>query len=170
MIEENTLQKIGVFAKPHGIKGEITLITDYDISCIAGDPFIVCDIDGILTPFFIDSYRPKGVSTTLVTFDNFDSEDKVKLLTGKTALVVSQQFLSTEVHTFSLEKLVGYAIIDEQIGTLGKVLYIDDSTPNILLAIEYKGDEIFVPLSIAKSLRHDQEAIYLSLPKGFLEI
>ena len=32
MINSEDVFKIGQFAKPHGIKGEITLLIDYDVS------------------------------------------------------------------------------------------------------------------------------------------
>ena len=63
MINPEDVFKIGQFAKPHGIKGEITLLIDYDVSDMwdepEEEPFIICDMDGILVPFFIEDYRYK---------------------------------------------------------------------------------------------------------------
>jgi len=170
MIKEKGLQKIGMFAKPHGVKGEISLITDYDIASIAGDPFIVCDIDGIRIPFFIASYRQKSTSSTLLTFENLDSEEKVKFLTGKLAYVTSELLPLNDERPVSLDGLVGYTITDDQIGTLGKVIDVDDNTPNVLLTVDYKGNEILVPLALMTSIQHNQQVMHLSLPEGFLDI
>lgn len=52
MIKSDEVFKIGQFAKPHGIKGEITLMTDCDVFDDTDDPYIICDMDGILVPFF----------------------------------------------------------------------------------------------------------------------
>ena len=57
MIKSDEVFKIGQFAKPHGIKGEITLMTDCDVFDDTDDPYIICDMDGILVPFFLEDYR-----------------------------------------------------------------------------------------------------------------
>ena len=51
MIREEEVFKIGQFAKPHGIKGELSLVTNSDVLEDAEDPYIVCEMDGILVPF-----------------------------------------------------------------------------------------------------------------------
>ena len=170
MIKEENLRKIGQFAKPHGVKGEISLLTDVELSDIVGDPYIVCDMDGLWVPFFIDSYRQKSASATLVTFEHLDSDEKVKILTGKTAFISSELLPADEEHPAHEENRVGYTLIDEQVGTLGKVIMVDDSTPNILLLVDYKGIEILVPLALVTSVRHEQKTMSVSLPEGFLEI
>ena len=191
MIKEEDLQEIGRLAKPHGVKGEIVLVTDYEIADIPGDPFIVCNIDGIWTPFFIISYRKKNFSSILVTFDYLDSADKVALLTGKTAFISpfeggqgdvkeggqGNQVTNNkpkETSPYPLQRgnecVIGYTLIDPQIGILGQVTHIDNRTLNTLVSVNYKDAEILIPLALATSIRHDQKTITLSLPEGFLEI
>ena len=52
MIKKEDVFKIGQFAKPHGIKGEIALVTNSDVFDDSDDPYIICEMDGILVPFF----------------------------------------------------------------------------------------------------------------------
>ena len=59
MIREGEVFKIGQFAKPHGIKGELSLVTNSDVLEDAEDPYIVCEMDGILVPFFVEDFRYK---------------------------------------------------------------------------------------------------------------
>jgi len=191
MIKEEDLCKIGYFVKPHGVKGEIALVTDYEIADVTGDSCIVCNLDDIWTPFFISSYRPKNTSTTLVAFDNLNSADKVKFLSGKTAWVRTQNspfeeceetiknsslerdqtdVSNTLLNGSRMEVFCGYTIIDERHGTLGSVKEVDARTLNILLTVDYKGSELLIPLALATSITHKQKTINLSLPDGFLEI
>lgn len=51
MIKKEDVFKIGQFAKPHGIKGEIALVTNSDVFDDSDDPYIICEMDGILVPF-----------------------------------------------------------------------------------------------------------------------
>ena len=186
MIQEDELYKIGFFARPHGVKGEIALITDYDIAGISGDPCIVCNIDDIWTPFFIISCRQKNVSITLVTFDNLDSAEKVKFLSGKTACIPTQNAPMEESEEDTISSfdggegnalkagkwhdLIGYTILDERHGILGHVSEVDDRTLNTLLIIDYRGNEVLIPLALATSILHKQRTINMSLPDGFLDI
>ena len=170
MIKEENLFKIGLFAKPHGIKGEITLSTDYDISDIQGEPYIVCDMDGILVPFFIDSYRQKSNTAVLIKFENIDTEDKVKLLTGKTAFVPSDMLPTYDDDDNSWSRITGYIVIDDKQATIGRVRDVDDSTMNILLRVEYKDNDILIPAAIINSIHHEAKTIEVILPEGFFEI
>ena len=177
MIKEEDIQAIGQFAKPHGIKGEITLYTDFEWGEDAHEQAcIICELDGILTPFFINSCRQKGASSTLVTFDQLDSADKVKFLSGKTAYIPlkyaqsSKLTVSQSSELTVLQELIGYAVIDNRLGTIGPVIGVDNNTINILLIADYKGTEILIPLALATSVEHKQKTINLSLPDGFLTI
>ena len=51
MIKKEDVFKIGQFAKPHGIKGEIALVTNSDVFDDSDDPYIICEMDGILALF-----------------------------------------------------------------------------------------------------------------------
>jgi 16S rRNA processing protein RimM len=170
MIKEDGLFKIGQFTKPHGIKGEISLLTDYDISDISGNPYIVCNMDSIWVPFFIHSYRQKSNAVTLIKFEDIDSEDKVKLLTGKAAYVPLEIFSAHDNDTVNWKHLTGYTVIDDKSGEIGQVIDVDDSTLNILLKVDYKENEILIPVALITAMHQEHKTMEVSLPEGFLEI
>ena len=170
MIKEEDLHEIGVFAKPHGVKGEISLITDYDLSGMTGNFHIVCNIDKIYVPFFVDSFRQKSVLNTLVKFENLDSEDKVKFLTGKPAFVQAGLLPLHDDRPVRRKTLTGYAIVDDHYGLIGTVNDLDDSTPNILLKVVYNDVEMLIPLALVNSIEHHQQTMNTSLPEGFIEL
>ena len=74
MIKKEHVFKIGQFAKPHGIKGEIALVTNSDVFDNSEDPYILCEMDGILVPFFIEEYRYKTDTVILLKLKNVDDE------------------------------------------------------------------------------------------------
>ena len=170
MIKEADLRPIGQFAKPHGVKGEIALVTDYDIADFDGDPYLVCDIDGILVPFFIESYRPKSASVTLVTIDGLYSSEKVKFLSGKKALIPSAQITNDDERPFEWRDSVGYTITDERLGALGRIKDVDDSTLNTLLKVDNEGQEMLIPIALITSTEHNDKIMYTALPEGFLDL
>ena len=170
MIKEEDLHKIGIFAKPHGVKGEISLITNYMLTRITGDFYIVCNIDGINIPFFLESSRQKSASNILVKFKNLDSNDTVKYLTGKPALIHIDYVPLFEDLCHKKDELIGYTLVDECYGVIGTVNDVDDRTPNILLKIDYQDTEILVPLALINTIQHLQQTMNTSLPDGFFDI
>ena len=170
MIKKDDLFKIGQFTKPHGIKGEISLLTDYVMSDISGVHYIVCDMDGILVPFFISSHRQKSSATILLSFKNIDSEEKVKILSGKTAYIRSDMLPPEEEDDIKRNNITGYAVEDENAGLIGHVSDIDDSTMNILLKVDFEGDETLIPIALVTTIDQTSKTIFVSLPEGFSEL
>jgi 16S rRNA processing protein RimM len=171
MIKKEELVKIGKFAKPHGIKGEISLVTGCDLAGITGsDAFIVCYMDGIAVPFFIDSYRQKSNTATLVGFAGIDSDDKAKLFTGKTAYLPPDLLPSCDEYIPGWNEVTGYTVSDGKIGAIGTVSDIDDKTMNILLMVDCKGKEILIPVALITVIDRERKTIDVSLPEGFLEL
>ena len=166
MIKEEDLFKIGQFAKPHGIKGEISLITYYDLPDISCDPYILCDMDGILVPFFIESYRQKSNTTTLVKFEKINSEENVKMLSGKEAYLPSEMIPDEE----EADTLTGYTVVDEKLGAIGNITDIDDCTLNILLKVDCGDKEVLIPEALITSIDKKNKTAAVSLPEGFSDI
>ena len=175
MIREEDLHPIGKFAKTHGIKGEISLVTVYDLADICDNnngSFIVCDMDGIRVPFFIESYRIKNDTVTLVKFENLESEENVRILSGKTAYVPLAMLPSNNDQPTGLNgnTFEGFTLMDERLGSIGQIMDIDDSTMNILLKVDYNGREILVPAALVTSIHHHHQLLNISLPEGFFNI
>ncbi|MDR1223191.1 MAG: ribosome maturation factor RimM [Tannerella sp.] len=171
MLKKEDLIKIGHFAKPHGIKGEISLLTDYEIADIsADDPYLVCDMEGIPVPFFIESCRQKNNTAVLVELAGIDSKDKAKLFTGKPAYVPSEMLPSNGEAVPEWKDLTGYTVTDSNTGKAGTVSDIDSRTANVLLAVNYKGKETLIPAALITALDRERKTIAVSLPEGFWEI
>ena len=73
MIRKEEVTAVGELVKPHGIAGEMVMTTMYDgLFDDMEDPYLICDMDGILVPFFIESYRPRGAASLLVKLEYVD--------------------------------------------------------------------------------------------------
>ena len=54
MIKKDEVFKIGIFNKPHGVKGEISFTFRDDIFARVECEYLVCLLDGIFVRFFIE--------------------------------------------------------------------------------------------------------------------
>ena len=75
MIRKEDCYKIGKITKAHGLKGEVNFMFTDDIWDRTESPYIICEVNGILVPFYMEEYRFRSDSTALVKFEHLDSAD-----------------------------------------------------------------------------------------------
>ena len=170
MIEEKDLRKIGRFTKPHGVKGEITLVTDYELPDNKEDTFIIIELDGIFVPFFLKSWRMKGANSVSVKFENIDSEREAKMFTGKSAYFPASMIEIDEEDTVYQGNPTGFSVTDSQRQWQGKVTDYDDSTANCLLKVMVEGREFIIPTAFVSQMDTEKKELEVALPDGFWEI
>ena len=173
MIRKEEVFKIGQFAKPHGIKGEISLVTNCDLFDDVEDPCIVCEIDGILVPFFIEDYRYKTDTVMLVKLENVSDEKAARDFTNREVFFPLEDVGEDDlVGDMSWGSFIGYTVIDEQHGELGKITDVDETTINVLLQIDHKGNEILLPAAeeLITSADHENKTLRVSVPEGLLDL
>ncbi|MDR1980125.1 MAG: ribosome maturation factor RimM [Tannerellaceae bacterium] len=173
MIKREELFRIGQFVKPHGIKGEIGLMTDGDVFEESENPYIVCEIDGIFVPFFIEGYRYKTDKILLVKLENVDSEEAVRLFTNRTVYYPEAVVANNgAVSGITWDNFLGYTVFDPVYGRLGEITDVDESTINTLLQIDYKDKELLIPAAdeLIISADHINKSLNISIPDGLLDL
>lgn len=93
MIKADELIHIGRFTKPHGVKGEMALSTDYDLSTVTNDLFIICEMDGIRVPFLLISCREKSQTLSLVQLEGVNTDEQAKVFNGKAAYLLQDSVI-----------------------------------------------------------------------------
>ncbi len=177
MIADSDILPVGSFGKPHGVNGEINLLTDCDIEALS---CIVVDIDGINVPFFFDSVRPRGTESYLVVIDGFDSDKTVSCLVNKKVCALKSELHSLDVDNgefdgdgFYADDLVGYDVTDADAGLSGVIEAVDDSTDNVLFVVRtIEGRKVLIPVAdeFISEIDVEQRLLKLDLPLGILEL
>ncbi|MDF9831456.1 ribosome maturation factor RimM [Parabacteroides sp. PF5-6] len=173
MIKKEEVFKIGQFAKPHGVKGEISLLTTCDLFDEAEEPYVVCEIDGILVPFFVEEYRYKSDNVMLIKLEHVDTEDAAREFVNREVYYPLEGMEEdTLVGDMTWDSFVGYTVKDTREGLLGRITAIDESTINVLLHIDYKGNELLFPAAeeLIVDVNHAEKEMTVALPDGLLEI
>ena len=141
MIKKEDVFKIGQFAKPHGIKGEIALVTNSDVFDDSDDPYIICEMDGILVPFFIEEYRYKTDTVILLKLKNVDDEKAAREFSNREVFYSLDEVDRDDlVGDMTWDSFIGYRVIDEHHGEIGEITDVDESTINVLLQIDHNGE------------------------------
>ena len=169
MIREEEVYKIGRLGKAHGVKGEVTLQFDDDVFDRVDADYLVLQIDGILVPFFIEEYRFRSDSVALMKFEDIDTQERARELTG-CDVYFPRALADDEDDTPSLSMLVGFDIVTASDGAaVGRIAAIDDSTVNLLFELEDgtlipANDDLITDIDMAK------KQITMNIPKGLLEL
>ena len=172
MIKKEDVFKIGLFTKPHGIKGEIGLMTSSDVFDDSEDLYIVCDMDGILVPFFVEDYRYKTDNVILLKLKNVDDEQAAREFSNREVFYPLDKMEDDLIGDITWDSFIGYQVVDEAIGELGAITDVDESTINVLLQINHKGKEILLPAAeeLILSSDHENKTLTVSVPEGLLDL
>ncbi|MGL5635640.1 MAG: ribosome maturation factor RimM [Bacteroidales bacterium] len=173
MIKKEDVVKIGQFNKPHGIHGELSFTFTSDIFDRCDSPYFICEMDGILVPFFIDEYRFRSENGALVKLEKIESDTDARVFTNKEVFYpLSYIHEDEEVHAGD-KILVGFTLCDEKAGEIGEIVEVDDSTMNILFVVETPaGEEILIPAvdDYVVSLDAQAKKIVMNIPEGLLDL
>ena len=178
MINSEQLIEIGRITKLHGLKGEMVVsVFDSVFSDVERCPYLVCQIDGIYVPFFIDHYRMRSESSMLLQFDDVTTQAQAEPFCGQTLYFDRRCFTPAEAEAYDAESdeemgYIGYQIIDRTLGPLGEITAIDDQTANVLFIVDHLGDELMIPAADDLVLEIDDSAqtILMDLPPGLVNI
>ena len=170
MIKQDDVYKIGRIGKPHGIKGELTMMVEDDVFDRVEGEYLILLIDGILVPFFIEDYRFRSEQSALVKFCDIDTQERASELTGCDVFFPRSLSDSDNTDTLTWQEAIGYQLADDNSGkTLGTISYIDTSTANTLIELD-NGMLIPAAYEIIKDINTEQRLITMSLPEGLMEI
>ena len=172
MIRTSEVYSIGRLIKPHGIHGEISFAFTSDVFEKTQSSYWVFEMDGILVPFFVESFRFKSSETALVKFEGIDSDEAVRILCGKEVLY-PEKFRSTEQEDpDDWSFYLGFQVHDERDGYLGEVTAVDDSTLNVLFTLSKDDDEILMPVAeeFIRDVDVEKREIRVSLPEGLIDL
>lgn len=172
MIKQDEVYRIGIINKPHGVHGELLFTFDDDIFDQVDADYIVCLMDGILVPFFFESYRFRSDSTALIKLEGIDTEQQARRMTNVEVYFPKEHAEKLEDNELTWNYFVGFLIKDINKGEIGKVTDVDDSTINTLFVVDHKGNEVLIPAQedFMVDMDRKKKVITMHLPEGLLEL
>lgn len=176
MIRQEEVAAVGELIKTHGIAGELVMKTLYDGLFEGTDtPYIICDMDGILVPFFIERYRPRGAASLLVKLEYVDDERAARRFVRRTVYYSIDRLPENDSEGAddpAWECFVGYQLTDEAGHEVGTVTAVDASTANVLFRVDRGGQELLIPVAgeVVHSVDHAARRIAVAMPEGLLDL
>ena len=172
MIRPEEVYRIGKFTRPHGVQGEMALSFTDDVFDRTDCPYLICSMDGILVPFFIEEYRFKSDNVALIKFERIDTNEAASIFTNKEVYFPKSYAEEAEDGEYSWQYFIGFDTEDAVHGHLGTLVDVDESTVNTLFVVEQaNGEEILIPAqeTFIDDIDHEARLIKFNLPEGLLE-
>lgn len=172
MIERNSLVRMGQFIKPHGVNGEMAMTVPEDMDWSEDTSYLVCMMDGIPVPFFLESIREKSRTVILVKFDDIDDIRKTDRFMGVTVYLPKEFHVVNEDEGLSWNSFIDYSVIDMKAGFLGKIDAVDDSTMNVLFLVRDGERERVIPANEEwiTAIDSGKCQIVFELPEGLADL
>ena len=173
MIKKEEVYKIGLFNKPHGIHGELQFTFTDDIFDRVDCDYLICLLDGIFVPFFIEEYRFRSDSTALVKLEGIATADRARMFTNVEVYFPVKHAEEAEDGELSWNFFVGFRMEDVRHGELGEVVEVDTTTVNTLFVVEQEdGEELLIPAQeeFIVEINQEKKLITVELPEGLLNL
>lgn len=162
---------IGILVKTRGINGELILEI--------GDSFVFenikeavfVEIDGLLVPFFVQQITPLSENRATVLFCGISNEKSTKeLLNCKVFLPT--KYLKSNSEELSPSLLIGFDVIDENYGDIGKIEQFINQANNPLLLIKNGNNEILIPFhqSLIREINLENRTVFVDTPEGLIDL
>lgn len=170
MIRLEEVYKIGKFNRPHGVKGELQFTFTDDVFDRMEADFLICMIDGILVPFYLEEYRFRSDTTALVKLEDVDNQEKAARFTNVEVYFLKKIAERSPSEELTWDYFVGFTIEDISHGVLGVVADVDQTTLNTLFIVEKEGKELLIPAceEFITEINSDRQIIRVDLPEGML--
>ena len=173
MIKKEEVYKIGLFNKPRGIHGELQFTFTDDIFDRVDCDYLICLLDGIFVPFFIEEYRFRSDSTALVKLEGIDTAERARMFTNVEVYFPVKHAEEAEDGELSWNFFVGFRMEDVRHGELGEVVEVDTTTVNTLFVVEQEdGEELLIPAQeeFIVEINQEKKLITVELPEGLLNL
>ena len=172
MIKKEDTYPIGRITKAHGLKGEVVFNFEDDIFDRVECPYLICEVEGILVPFFMEEYRFKTDSSALLKFEDINSAGQAMQLIGSEVYFENKYIEEGDADEVSLNYFIGFTIKDTDGATIGTITGIDDQTENWLFHVETANDDVLIPAheDFITEINHKDKIIEMDHPEGLLDL
>jgi len=168
----NDCYKAGFILKPHGLKGEVTVMLDPDLPLAFNElDSVFIDIGDNLVPHVIHAVSVTHAKA-IVKFEDIDSQAAANLISKKALYLPKSTRPKSGRGKFYDDEVVGFEVHDENHGELGKVVMVSQAGLNRLLSVDHDGREVLIPVNspFITNINKGKKRISVSLPEGFLDL
>ncbi|MCE3010154.1 MAG: ribosome maturation factor RimM [Proteobacteria bacterium] len=153
----------------HGLKGELYVVFFTEESDWI-DTVTEFRIQNLKRNFTVKSFKAHK-DGYILKFQGVDDRNQSEALKGQLLAVPEDTFESREGETIFLEEILGFEVIDQNLGSLGEIIGFGDNGAHDLLLVEIKDRPFEIPFveEFVLEIDYDSQKIHMNLPEGLIE-
>jgi len=164
---------LGYIIRTHGLKGELMIFLDVDYpeDYMEMDSVFI-EIKGQLVPYLVSDLKIQQKGRAILKLETIETIEQAQALVGLSMYLPEEVLDDLEDGGFYYHQITGYTVVDSKLGRLGEVKTVYTPNAQDLIAMDYEGDEILIPVvdEIVDKANHEAREIYVNLPDGLLDI
>lgn len=168
--------QLGSLGKPHGLKGFVVAFFDVDdLNDYRQLKSVLLEMPtapGKLVPYGVEKFQPQAESRVLLKLQGIDRIEEAEPLRNAKLWRPLAELPALKDDQFYFHDVVGYTVVDQQLGPLGLVETFYELPQQDVLAMRYQGQEVLIPVVDELILNADQAArkLFVNLPEGLLDV
>ena len=163
---------LGHISRRHGLKGALVAVFDTDQpENYTNLESVFLEKENELVPFFISALTQNSKGHFILHFEDV-TEDEAESLIGKELFLPLNELPQLTGNSFYFHEVIGFEVIDQEHGTIGKVVGFLDNTAQVLFKIEHEKAEILLPAidEIIQKVDRENKKLYVAAPEGLIEM
>jgi len=173
MMNKNDFYYLGKITKLFGYKGELVFFFDVDdVSEYSGLDAVFIDVNGDLIPFIIDKIRLHQGNTAIVRLQDVDDIDAARRMINAELYLPLSTLPKLEGNKFYYHEVIGFRVVDSEVGEVGIIEEVNDQTAQTLLIIKDGEREILFPVvdELIDKVDRKEQTIHVHFPEGLLDL
>ena len=164
---------VGKIVKKYSFKGELLVKLDTD------EPQQFLEMESVfvekhknLIPFFIESLSLHKSTLLRIKFEEVHNEADADALLGSELFLPLDRLPKLSGNKFYYHEIIGFNVQDKKFGPAGTIIGVNDHTAQHLFIIEFKGQEILIPIndSFIREVDRENKIMHLDVPEGLIEL
>lgn len=154
-------REFGIVLKPHGVKGELLVKTNFQLSeHFELTESVFLEIEGLLVPFFVEEYTISSTESLTIKLADIDNKNKTLRFIDCRLFIEDDGKKNTKADSTGI---IGYTLEDQDGKRLGIVSGIEDIPGNLLLSVIYNKKEILIPFHEQLVIKIDKRKRIISM-------
>lgn len=175
MLLDETYQ-LGYIIKTHGLRGHVAAHFDVDdTKAYLKLKTVYLAMSGAptkLVEYQVEKVQPQPGSRVLLKLRGIDRIEEAEPLRGSQLHLPLAQLPELQDDQFYFHDVIGFTVVDENLGTLGTVENFYELPQQDMLAMRYQGQEVLIPVvdELVGHADNEKKEIYVTLPDGLLDV
>lgn len=163
---------LGKVTRTHGLQGNVIMKLDTDqpeqYNKLEG---VFLEINGLLTPFFIEKQSWQKGDTKIIFFKNATAALADQLV-GKNVFLPLSTLPKLSGKQFYFHEVIGFSIFDENNQLCGVIKEVNDQTAQHYFVLTLQGKEVVIPIikDWILEVNREEKFIKMTLPEGLLDV